>query len=355
MKVAIVNLTKPVSGTGDGMTEYTFQLVKNMKMIKGVEVVSFYALEETRRRNVVGLVAAQPILGGKVNAIVKGNFDIVHITNQEAGFVARMLKRKGCKAKILTTVHDTMRLRTDLHRGIKQGAYNHMVRGHIRDAVDYSDELLFDEPKTVAELKRFRSFGRYKVVFLGVDERFLGKVKNSHEGESFVVGYLGSFAHNKNVGFILRTAKLLRKEKGIKFSIYGSGGEIDALKAYKNDNELSNVDFMGFAPEVRKREIYDSFDAFVFPTLGEDFSLPILEAMASGSVVIIPKSSELVGFQRKHCMEANNEKGLASLLIRLKERGPNKSFIRKAAEFARSLTWKETAKNTLAEYKGLLS
>lgn len=354
MKVAIVNITKPVHGTGDGMTEYTYQLIKNLGKEKGVRVESFYALEETRRRNMFGLMSAQSLLEKKATKILNGGYDIVHITNQEAGFVARMLKRKGCKSKILTTVHDTMRLRDDLHKGVKQKIYNYLVRHHIKDAIDYSDELIFDEPKTLKELMAFRRFGRYNVVLLGVDERFVVKKAKKPKNQNLVVGYLGSFAHNKNVAFILGAAKLLKDRGGFEFDIYGSGGEAESLMNYKNANGLVSVRFMGFAPENRKREIYDSFDVFVFPTLGENYSLPILEAMARELPVVIPESSDLIEEVRKHCLEVRDEKGLAALLAKLRKNSIDKDFVRNAAGFARALTWRNTAKQTLARYRKLL-
>ncbi|MDE1849816.1 MAG: glycosyltransferase family 4 protein [Candidatus Micrarchaeota archaeon] len=352
MKVAIVNVTKPVSGTGDGMTEYTYQLIKNLGR-EGVRVGSFYALTETRRRNMLGLARAQTLLRNKVAGIIAGNYDIVHITNQEAGFVAKELKKQGYYGRIVTTVHDTMRLRDDLHRGAKQKIYNYLVRHHVKDAMDYSDELIFDEPKTMKELGSFGRFGRYKIVFLGVDERFAAK-KAKRKGPKFVVGYLGSFAHNKNVGFVLRAAELMRNEKGFRFDIYGSGGEIDSLVSYKKANGLENVRFLGFAPENRKREIYDGFDAFVFPTVGEVWSIPIMEAMARELPVIIPRSSDIVGSVREHCLEVKDEKGMASLLSKLRKRGVDSGFVKDAAKFARSLTWRRTARETLKHYRELL-
>ncbi|MDE1852091.1 MAG: glycosyltransferase, partial [Candidatus Micrarchaeota archaeon] len=188
MRIAIVNITKPVHGTGDGMTEYTYQLIKNLRMEKGVYVDSFYALDETRRVNTIGLVSAQSGLGRITLKILDGKYDVVHITNQEAGAVARILKQNGCKAKILTTVHDTMRLRSDLHRGFKQRIYNYIVKRHILNAIDYSDKLIFDEPKTVKELQAFRGFSRYRVILLGVDERFMAKKARKAKSKEFVVG-----------------------------------------------------------------------------------------------------------------------------------------------------------------------
>lgn len=48
--------------------------------------------------------------------------------------------------------------------------------------------------------------------------------------------------------------------------------------------------------ELELGELYRSADAFLFPSLGEGFGLPALEAMASGCLVVAPEASGLTEF-----------------------------------------------------------
>src|SRR5208282_3258189 len=108
MKIAIVNTTKPISGTGDGVTEYSYQLYEKLKSIKGNKVDLFYSLKKTKRNNALGLLYTQTLFKRRIPELIKGNFDIIHITNQEVGFVAKLVKKDKSNAKVITTIHDTM-------------------------------------------------------------------------------------------------------------------------------------------------------------------------------------------------------------------------------------------------------
>ena len=96
---------------------------------------------------------------------------------------------------------------------------------------------------------------------------------------------------------------------------------------------------MGPAPENRILNIYDSFDAFVFPSLYEGFGLPILEAQSRGLPVIIYKYGKIPKEVRKYCFEAESPEHMAQIIEDLKENGYNEKLRKKATNYARSFTW----------------
>jgi len=112
----------------------------------------------------------------------------------------------------------------------------------------------------------------------------------------------------------LQAAELI-KDKNIKFNIYG-----DKEYWYENFDKYApaNVKFMGFAPEEKIVEIYDSFDVFVFPSLYEGFGLPILEAQARGLPVIIYKYGKIPKEVRKYCFEAESPEHMAQIIEHLR-------------------------------------
>ncbi|MFP3191157.1 MAG: glycosyltransferase, partial [Thermoproteota archaeon] len=87
----------------------------------------------------------------------------------------------------------------------------------------------------------------------------------------------------KNVGFAVKALNLI-EDPEVKFEIWGDGPESIYLKQLAQNR---NIVFRGFAPEEKIVNIYDSFDAFVFPSYYEGFGLEILEAQARGLPVII--------------------------------------------------------------------
>ena len=162
-------------GSGDGITEYTYQLYNKLNKINSVE--SIYSLDQSKRNNVSGLLKANLEMRNKISR-VKCEYDLFHVTNQEAGFVSKMLKKR-CDEPVVTTIHDISRFRPELHRvGMLQRAYDRMVRSYVRDAVMRSDFLIFDSKLTMEEVrKKFGGDTQGKVVNIGVKDALINKPK----------------------------------------------------------------------------------------------------------------------------------------------------------------------------------
>jgi len=94
---------------------------------------------------------------------------------------------------------------------------------------------------------------------------------------------------------------------------------------------------MGFAPEEKIVEIYDSFDVFVFQSLYEGLSYPILEAQSRGLPVIIYKYGKIPKEVRKYCFEAESPEHMAQIIEELKENGYSEKKRKEAINYARSL------------------
>jgi glycosyltransferase involved in cell wall biosynthesis len=111
---------------------------------------------------------------------------------------------------------------------------------------------------------------------------------------------------------------------------------------------------MGFAQESRMAQIYDRFDAFVFPSLHEGFGIPILEAQARGLPVIIYKYGKIPKEVRTYCLEAEDAEGAARIIRGLREHGYDEKLRKKATAYARSFRWSKTARATLEVYREVL-
>lgn len=354
MRIALVSIIKPRRGSGDGMTEYAYELYSNIGRSHRVDLV--YSIESARKNNVLGLVYTNLAFRRRIARLAGEDYNIIHVVNQEVGFAARILKRNGTRAKVVTTVHDLLRFQRGYHKGALQHAYNRVVMGQIRAVPEYSDFILFDTQLSKSEFERmFDRPVRSRVVPLGVRREFLaGRAEAKRGGKGpFRVGYVGSLAYHKNVGFILRVAERLRGPE-YEFHIYGSGVQRRELAAYADEKGLSNVRFHGFLDEERKISTLDSFDAFMFPTLYEGFGLPILEAQARGLPVIVYAKGKVSEEVRRDCLKAQNEAQAAAMVRGLRERGYGSGERRKAMDYAGGFTWAKTAAKTLNIYKQLL-
>ena len=353
----MISTVKPYNGSGSGFTDYAYQLIKHIKPLlsKNDSIDELYAIKEVKKNNIAGLIKTNTIFKRKIALIPSDRYDIIHITDQEIGFVAKMLKGAHNSAKIITTVHDLTRFEKGLHRGIMQNAYNKLVRDSTVAAIRYSDTVLCNSSQTYKTMKeKFPALENLILVPNGIDNKFFktAKLRKHNKNEKFIIGYIGALAYHKNVIFILETAEMLKNDSSYRFEIYGKGPELTELTRFKKRHRLSNVEFMGYAPERDKIKVYDGFDVFIFPSLYEGLGLPILEAQARGLPVIIYKNSNLPKEVTKLCINANSPIEAAHAIHLAVEIGQNVGVRKAEIRHAKGFIWSKTAKKTLEMYKG---
>ena len=354
MKIALVNSILPQQGSGDGMTEYTYQLYKRLKETNEVDLI--YSIKESKRNDVRGLVYTYFLFDKRIKELAKKDYDIIHITNQEMGFAARILKENGSKAKIIVTVHDLMRLKQGFNKGLIQNKYDKLVKKSVTSAFNYSDYIIFSAKSVEADAAKILGIHKkYVTILLGPRDEFVNtKATNRKSKDMFTIGYIGALSHRKNVIFILRTALLMKSKSQYRFMIYGSGPELQNLLKFKSDSDLNNVSFMGFAPEKKLLSIYDSFDLFFYPTLEEGSSLPMLDAQARGLPVVILRDNMVDKPVTKYCFKVGNEKSAAGMIERLLKGGYSEKQKRLEIKYAKSFSWDNIFSKTLHVYAELL-
>ncbi len=123
---------------------------------------------------------------------------------------------------------------------------------------------------------------------------------------------------------------------------------------YKIANDLDNVEFKSLGRESDPVDIYDRFDVFVYPALGETYATPIVEAFGRNLPVIIDSRSKYIGEIKRHCIEASDEHQLVRAIKGIRQKGQNTGGMESALKYARSLTWERTAKETYNVYTKLV-
>ncbi|MGC8537700.1 MAG: glycosyltransferase family 4 protein [Candidatus Micrarchaeia archaeon] len=352
-----MSLFRPEIGSGIGALEYAYHLGKHMDHLisKKDSIERMSAFEGPYDNQASGSVYLDSEFKRKLRSIPKDKYDIIHISDHELGFAAKILKESGNRAKIVTTVHSLYRLKPRMLKSVKQSTYDRLVRKSISDAIKYSDMLLCNSSETYKEVEKY--FGKHKnmsVIFHGISDEILDmpQPKGKKVG-AFTIGYIGALLNYKNVIFIFDAAAYLRG-KQYKFLIYGSGSDRKMLEDFKAVNHLNNLNIMGYLNEDKKVKAYDSFDAFVFPSMYEGLGIPILEAKARGLPVIIYKYGTIPEEVRKYCFEVTSPEGMASAIKSIKEKGFDENIRRKAMDSARSFTWDKTARKTLSAYRSIL-
>ncbi len=355
MKIALVNIFKPEDGSGDGITEYTYQLYKKLRHKHKIDL--FFALDKSKRVDVPGRIYAETIFKLAAKEIIAGDYDIVHITNPEIGYFAKKLKNAGVRAKTIVTIHDFVRVVSHSKGGSGglQGIYDSMIAKNVADAVNYSDFIIFTsniEMRYASD--HYQRLPRHSLILIGAKDLFLNAPihkRSRGNGKPFTVGYIGGLVESRHIEFILKTAEAL--DHNYNFKIYGTGSELPELLKYKADKKLQNVQFMGFAPEKKLLDIYDGFDAFMNCSSVDVASLPIEDALARGLPVIIAKNNIYDTVVKDRVYQAANPGNAATIIEKLRKNGYPTSRQKSIIKFAKTISWANVARTTESVYKNI--
>ncbi|MDE1851666.1 MAG: glycosyltransferase [Candidatus Micrarchaeota archaeon] len=351
MRIGLMGLEDNfVRNTGLGIPVYMYELLKHLRKMEGKEGIKVEKIGYERQRNE---------LASFINMVFKsateyyGNYDILHNPD-----VKPIFPRNRGRAVYVSTGHDYQPLlQPELDADV-----NTTIKSRIKLLLEirYSLKLTLKSDYLLARSTLTRDdavelgFDKSRIFVVGgaVDDRYRKPIRKRKTGKTFTVGYLGAFRTRKNVAFAIRSFKKI-DDRNIRFDLWGKPVyEYDMLRRLAGNRR--SIRFRGFAPEERMVDIYDSFDAFVFPSLYEGLCLPIFEAYARGLPVIIYKDARIPEETRKYCFEAENEVHMARIIEELKHEGYEERRKKKAMDYARGLTWEKTAKETLAAYKKML-
>jgi glycosyltransferase involved in cell wall biosynthesis len=124
-----------------------------------------------------------------------------------------------------------------------------------------------------------------------------------------------------------------------------------------SESDLEGVRFLGFVPNVRLHLAYQSAECFVLATLCESFGIPIVEAQACGCPSIVPNTCagpEIAGGAAR-LIDPRNEEDIARALAEVTGSEPLRRRLRELGlKRVQTLTWKETARRTLAVFEELV-
>jgi len=113
------------------------------------------------------------------------------------------------------------------------------------------------------------------------------------------------------------------------------------------------VCLLGYLPDEQVAQLLAGARALIFPSLYEGFGLPVLEAMASGTPVVITRSSAMpeVAGDAGNYIEADDADGLRDAMSRLIDDQAHWQACREAGlQRARLFSWKRCAQATAGAY-----
>lgn len=257
--------------------------------------------------NLMDEVLAYAATGG---AIARTSPHDVIYAHDWLSFGAGIAAKKASGKPLIAQVHATEFDRCGGPSGVNPAVYTLEKRGmQEADAViavsEFTRQLIIHE-YGIAEEKVY-------VVHNGIDEAttpqgaaMLNRLRALKQSGRMIVLFLGRITLQKGPDYFLRVARAVSaRDPRALFVMAGSGDMEQAMMRLAAELGIADkVLFTGFVGGADKHELYAAADVFVMPSVSEPFGITALEAMKTGTPVLLSKqsgASEAV----KHALKVN--------------------------------------------------
>lgn len=283
--------------------------------------------------------------------------DVIHSPH----YTMPLLTRK----RRVVTLHDaTFFSHPELHGRVKGPFF----RSWIRLAVGRADRCIAPSRATADEVERWAGRPRHPLVVAlhGVDSVRYSPASRSDEasvraalglGDAPYCAFVGTIEPRKNVGPLLDAVAVLadrRPDLGARLVLAGGRGWDDtAVARLEAATDEDPWRWLGYVDEAALPAFLASAALVAYPSTGEGFGLPILEAMSSGVPVVTTDrlAAPEVGGDVAVYTEPDAS-SLADTLENLLDDAPRRAELgRLGRERALSFTWRRTAEDHAEAYE----
>lgn len=222
----------------------------------------------------------------------------------------------------------------------------------ISNAVSFankSDQIIVPTP-SVAKIIRQWGVKNEKIAAIasGIDESEFADLdgdairkKIGVSGDETLLVFIGRITAEKNVCFLMNSvAKVLTRNKKIKFLVCGGGDQISAMKKIAKDAGVINQTiFAGLVPNAERKNYFAAGDIFVHSSKSETQGMVLTEALFMGLPVVAVRASavnDLVGNFVTGILTDEDEKEFSLAIERLAQDSDlRKKFSENAKAIAR--------------------
>lgn len=289
--------------------------------------------------------------------------DITQFFNYEVPF--------GVRGKKSTIVHDmcykaypeTVELKT-----------RQWLERELEISCERADVIITDSNFSKIEIQKYLNVvqEKIKVVYCGVDhhtyhqnleEEKLQFVKEKYGIQKPYLLYLGTLEPRKNILLILEVfQEVSKKNQEISLIIAGKKGWMyeSIFEKVKEYGISDRVIFTDYVLEEEVPYLYYGAEIFLFPSIYEGFGLPILEAMACGTPVIVSNQASLpeVGGKAVLYINIKDESAVEQMDEAIEKLLNNMMFYNEkkklSEEQAKKFTWNKAAQKFIKTYQTLL-
>jgi len=271
---------------------------------------------------------------------------------------------------VVATVHDLLTLKYPELRARR--VHGWLYRYYVPSLVKRADVVVADSRSTEEDLRQLYGIqGRVETVPLGYNKVLFSpeehddqSVMNRYRLEPGYLLFVGNLIPKKNVEIIIRALGRVRNRglqplESLRLVLAGRRGH-DSDRLFRLVDELSlhdNVVELGYVPDDDLGALYRQAFLFLFPSKYEGFGLPVIEAMACGTPVLVSNAGplpELVDDGRFQCSPESAE-DWAVKIVQFREDmdlyGEAKKW---CLERARLFSWERCVEHYMRIYQSLV-
>lgn len=223
----------------------------------------------------------------------KGNFDVIHAHDWLTAYAGKTLKY-AYNTPLVSTIHAT------------EAGRNSGIRGETQKYINDTEWMLTYESSEVIVNSNYmknelqRLFGlpyeKINVVPNGVNLNLFNNIEKDYDfrrkfamDNEKIILFIGRLVYEKGIQTLIAAMpKILSNYHDSKLIVAGKGGMIDELRAQVNALGLNDkVYFTGYLAAKDVQRMYKCADISVFPSTYEPFGIVALEAMLSGTPVVV--------------------------------------------------------------------
>lgn len=206
--------------------------------------------------------------------------------------------------------------------------------------------------------------GRIRVTYPGVNPRYrpqseadVAAIREKYSLARPFFLYVGTWAPRKNVLRLIDAFRIFRNEAPTDHELILIGQrplfERPEVRERLQDPRIAaHVRSLGFVPDEEMPGMYAACQALIFPSLGEGFGLPVIEAMACGTPVLSSNASSLpeVAGDAALFFDPQDPADIARAMRCSLQPELQKELKIMGLERARLFTWERTARETETAY-----
>jgi len=295
----------PMIGRSTGIGEHIRTLINGLALISENDTVGLYSTSWHRSPGRLDLPSgfqhrsirfpgalAETKVFHEIIARSQPFWDIAHITNY------RDLPVRA-KARVVTVYDLLFDILPDTFPKEMASRY----RSALRSVISKADHFIAISQVTKNDLQKIYNIPENKITvihpglcpefthpFIDRDEE-VAKIKIKYGLDRPYILYLGTVEVRKNIVRLIRSYSLLKNKYNIEHILVIAGK--DGYGADSVDHEIIGLGLETFVKKTgyiagnEKRSLLAGADLFVLPSLNEGFGLPIIEAMSTGTPVVV--------------------------------------------------------------------